>query len=72
MKNQMPPETHEAVVTNVENDELIGNTEMLERQLDYLTTIKTYLEQQIAQVDDVIASTLEKLGIEPLNKESNL
>lgn len=54
-------------LAQAEQEMLTSNSEIYERQLYYLSTVKTYLQQQIEQVDQVIQETIEKQG--SLNQE---
>lgn len=51
-------------VNEPQGDELIGNTEIVERQFRWLFTVKSYLEMQLEQVEEQI----DKLKTEHVEK----
>lgn len=55
-KNNTLPETEE-----LEQDELVSNTEINERQFYYLSIVKNYLESQLEQVNKQFEILTEKM-----------
>lgn len=52
----------EATTEGAQEENLISNTEILQRQMYYLSTVRTYLEQQLQQVNEALEKQSVKLN----------
>lgn len=49
-------------IEGTQEENLVSNTEILQRQMYYLSTVRTYLEQQLQQVNEALQKQSEKLN----------